>query len=61
MCYGIYVNGICLNVWDLVKIEIGVLDFFFPSGPCVTALVVQEKVCCFCCFGFFLGGWAVSR
>lgn len=29
MCCGIYVNGICLNAWDLVKIEAGLLDFFF--------------------------------
>lgn len=29
MCCGIYVNGICLNAWDLVKNEVGLLDFFF--------------------------------
>lgn len=35
MCCGIYVNGICLNAWDLVKIEV-VCWIFFSSGACVT-------------------------
>lgn len=34
MCCGIYVNGICLNAWDLVKIEAGLLDFFFLWSLC---------------------------
>lgn len=36
MCCSIYVNGICLNAWDLVKIEVGLLVWvFFSPGACV--------------------------
>lgn len=34
MCCGIYLNGICLNAWDLVKIEAGMLGFFFLWSLC---------------------------
>lgn len=34
MCCGIYVNRICHNAWDLVKIEVGLLDFFFLWSLC---------------------------
>lgn len=44
MCCSIYVNGICLNAWDLVKIEVGFLGFLSLEPGWQIALVVQEQL-----------------